>query len=233
LTTFPKQLQDRLTHGIKQAQTSLKLHTQQIVNLQSQSAATSALVPGDWENITLTNGWANVAGAIPAQARLITTTTVQLIANIQGGTTANGTVIGTLTQGFYNTVHAHTFQAIAVTGAQNVANAVTQGSLTSRQVDQVSVTGVGHIPVNAHTYSVAGSSVTITAGSLGSNDAGDMSFSSQSVTNGTLNNNQTTPINYNNPSITLGTDGTLKISNVHAGVTAISFHESHLPLFTA
>jgi hypothetical protein len=175
----------------------------------------------------------NVAGHVPAQVRLITTTTVQLIGNIQSGTTANGTVIGTVPQGYFNTVHAHPIAASAVTGAQNVANAVTQGSLTSRQVDQVSVTAVGHIPVNAHTYSVAGSSVTITAGSLGSNDAGDMSFSSQNVTNGTLNNNQTTPINYNTPTILLGTDGTLTLSNVHSAVTQLSFHESHLPLFTA
>jgi hypothetical protein len=199
---------------IKGAATTLAKHTQMITTLQTKAAATSTLIPGDWSLITLQGGWSNVAGAIPAQARLLTTTTVQVIGNIEGGTTANGTVIGQLASGYYNTVHQHTFSCVAVTGAQSVAN----------PVEQLTVTSPGHIPVNFQSFTISGDHVDIPAGSLGSNDTGDgdTAFSSQ-----------TTPINYNAASLTLSTGGTLTISNVHSAVTQLSFHESGLPLFTA
>lgn len=214
MTTFPKAPHLVVPAMIKGAATTLKLHAQQIARLQTQGSALSTLKPGSWSLITLQAGWSNVAGAIPAQARLLTTTTVQVIGNIEGGTTANGTVIGQLESGYYNTVHQHTFSCVAVTGAQSVAN----------PVEQLTVTSPGQIPVNYHAFPVVGDQIEITAGSLGSNDTGDgdTAFSSQ-----------TTPINYNAASLTLSTSGTLTISNVHSAVTQLSFHESGLPLFTA
>lgn len=247
MTRQPVPLHQQLAAQIKGAATSLKLHTQQIVTLQSQASAAAALVPGDWEDITLANGWANVAGAIPAQARLITSTTVQIIGNIHGGTTTNGTTIGSLTAGFFNTVHGHTFDAVAVTGAA----AVSVAGDVSGSVDN---SGLADGTINGNSATTGLSDGTINGNSSSASGSGSHSHGSGSyaVGNGTHNhgggsmaiangNHQhgssamaaATPVNYNAPSITLGTDGTLKINNVNGAVTQLSFHEASLPLFTA
>jgi hypothetical protein len=214
VTTFPKAPHLVVPAMIKGAATTLAKHTQMITTLQTKAAATSALIPGAWDTITPLAGWSNVSGAVPFQARLLTTTTVQLIANLEGGTVANGTVIGQMASGFYNTVHSHTFAVTAVAGAAAVAN----------PVEQLTVTSPGHIPVNYHAFPVVDGQIEIGAGDLGSNDTGDgdTAFSAQ-----------TTSINYNGAACTLGTDGSLTLYNVHSSVTQISFHEASLPLFTA
>jgi hypothetical protein len=166
MTTFAKAAHQVLPAMIKAATTKLALHTQQITTLQSQSAAAQALVPGDWEAITLEAGWSNVSGAIPAQARLLTTTTVQIIANIEGGTTSNGTVIGTLTAGFYNTVHSHTFSVTAVAGAAAVSNPVSRGSLSSTSVTAGSLSD-GSLTTSVHT---TGASINNVGGTLNNNE---------------------------------------------------------------
>jgi hypothetical protein len=233
---FPVPMKDRFAALVSGHEKSLGLHTQQITQLQSQVAATSALVPGSWENITLQNGWSNVSGSIPAQARLLTSTTVQIIANIAGTVTADGTIIGTLTAGFFNTVHAHTFGITAVSGAAAVASAVSQGSLQTI-TGTADVGGGTNIPATDHTFSLSGSSFASGSLKMGpssgnqiSNNVGGSPFT---LASGNLNNNQSTNINYNRPACTLGTDGTLKLLNVNPNVTHISFHEAGLPLFTA
>ena len=261
MTRQPVPLHARLASTISGHVKALALHTQQITTLQSQVSATAALVPGDWENITLANGWSNVAGQIPAQARLITSTTVQIIGNIHGGTTTDNTVIGTLTAGFFNTVRGHTFDAVAVTGAAAVpvSGALNDGTVAGASLPTTMIPTADHslsvslpvtlIPTGNHTIS----STPFTLGPSGTqfdnipggtNATGSIGPSSgvqfQNIPGGSstgstsLNNTGTqTPVNYNKPSITLGTDGSLKIANVNSAVTQLSFHEASLPLFTA
>jgi len=234
MTTFPTPIAARIAATIAGHARSLALHTQQIVTLQSQVAATSALVPGSWETITLASGWSNVAGQIPAQARLLTSTTVQIIGNIQGGATADNTLIGTLTGGFYNTVHSHSFGITAVTGAAAVSAAVSTGSLASKAG---TIDAGTQIPATDHTFALSGSSFATgsvhmgpSSGNQFSNNAG---ASTITLNNAALNPGQTTTVNYNKPTCTLGTDGTLRIFNVNSSVGQLSFHEAGLPLFTA
>lgn len=251
MTRQPVALHARLASTIAGHVKTLALHTQQIVTLQSQSTMVAALVPGDWEAITLTGGWTNVGGAVPAQARLITSTTVQIIGNIHGGTTTNGTTIGTLTAGFFNTVHGHTFDAVAVTGAAAVSVAGdVSGSVDDSGLDDGSIQGfsdTAHLPdgtTEGNSASASGSgshshgagSYTLTNGAHW--HGGGSLDGSLAVTNGHHQHGSSamaaaTPVNYNKPSITLGTDGTLKINNVNSAVTQLSFHEASLPLFTA
>lgn len=234
MTTFPVSVLQRFAKTVSEHHETLKLHRQMITTLQSQAAAAQALIPQPWETITLQNGWSNVPGAIPAQARLLTSTTVQIIANIQNGTTTDGTLIGTLTQGFYNTVHSHSFDITVVTGAAAVTAAVSVGSLASKAG---TIDAGTQIPATDHTFSLSGSdfahgSVHMgpSSGNQFSNNAG---ASTITLNNGSLNSGQTTSINYNKPTCTLGTDGTLRIFNVNPAADQISLHEAGLPLFTA
>lgn len=205
-------LHQQLAATIKGHVKAIKLHTQQIVTLQSQAAAAAALQPGAWEAIALQSGWSNVSGAIPAQARLLTTTTVQVVGNIQGGSTGDGTIIGTLTKGYYNTVHAHTFAGTAVAGAESVEH---DGGFS------------GSILVPSGTNNVfgtvSGSTCEIVFG------PGGTQFSPALDDNGAF---PKTNINMNVPCITLDTSGNLSIANFDPNVTQISFHEAGLPLFT-
>lgn len=234
MATFPKPVPNRFAALIAQHNRDLDLHRQQIVTLQSQVAATSALVPGDWETITLQSGWSNVAGYIPAQARLLTSTTVQVVGNIAGGTTADNTLIGTLDAGFYNTVHSHSFGITAVTGAAAVSAAVSTGSLANR----AGTVDVGtQIPTVDHTFALSGSDFahgSVHMGpSSGNTFSNNVGAATVTLTSGALNSGQTTSINYNKPTMTLGTDGTLRIFNVNPNVDQLAFHEAGLPLFTA
>lgn len=239
----PPPLHMRLASIIQGHVTSLKLHTQQITTLQSQAAATTALVPGDWESVILTGGWSNLAGYIPAQARIMQAGMTQLVGHITGGTVTNGTVIGTLTAGYFNTVHAHTFSANAVTGAATAAHAGALGSTAGTLSDL------------AASPSVAGGTVNVDAGGTSSFTsawaaavAADLNaiaaFASELSTNvnaGTvLHSNVTaltsgataTAVNMNSPTITLSTAGVLTIQNVDPNVTTLSFSEL-IPLITA
>jgi hypothetical protein len=213
MTTFPKAPHLVVPAMIRGAATTLKLHAQQIASLQTRAAATSTLIPGAWDTIEPLAGWSNVSGAIPFQARLLTTTTVQLIANLEGGTTANGTVIGQMASGFFNTVHSHTFSVTAVAGAASVANAVSQGTISTAQREL--------IPTGTHVW-------TSFPVELGPGYVQFDNFDSEITLE-----SQTTPVNYNGPACTLSTSGTLTIYNLSSAVTQISFHEASLPLFTA
>jgi hypothetical protein len=245
MTTFPKSAKQVLPAMIKKAVTDLAKHTQQIVTLQSQAAAATALQPGAWSAITLQAGWSNVAGAVPAQVRLLTSTTVQVIGNISGGTVTSGTVIGTLAPGFYNAVHSHTFSVTAVAGAGTVAAAVSQGSLQNTAVTQgFMIDGF----VSQGVLDDANGYITATTG--GTDGKGTITLNSnelhatqqlnnpnvannQTLVSGVLSTGQTTSVSYNQPALTLGTNGTLTLINVNSAVTQLSFHESGLPLFTA
>ena len=229
MTAVPKPVHQRLAHTIKAAVNTIAVHAQQIVNLQSSVAT---LHPGDWEDITLTGGWANLAGYIPAQVRILQNGMSQVIGHITGGATADSTVIGTVTAGYFNPVHQHAFTANAMTGAAAVANAVSQGALASTAVSGLTVTTPGAIPVSSHAFTVSGSTVTIASGALGSNDTGGTVFGSQAVSSGLLAATQKTAVNYNSPVVTLNTSGQLVISNFSSSVTAFSFSEL-IPLVTA
>lgn len=60
-----------------------------------------ALTPPAWTNITLLAGWANVATfAVAGYRKVQGDTKLQLVLNISGGTTANGTIIFTVPVGW-------------------------------------------------------------------------------------------------------------------------------------
>jgi hypothetical protein len=224
MTAVPKPVHQRLAHTIKQAVNTVAVHGQQIIHLQSKIGT---LQPGDWETIALQAGWSSLGGYIPAQVRIMQGGMSQVIGHITGGAVADNTVIGTLTSGFYNPTHQHTFHARAMTGAAAVPAA---GALTSTAVSPVTVTSPGTIPVNPHTFTVSGGVITISSGALGSNDTGNGAtvFASMAVSNGAT----ATSVSYNTPLITLDTSGNLILSNVSAAVTSISFSEL-IPLVTA
>lgn len=237
---------------IREHVTAIKLHTQQIVTLQSQARASAALVPGDWEAILLTGGWSNLAGFIPAQVRIQQSGMSYLIGHITGGSTASGTVIGTLTSGFFNTVHAHTFSCNAVTGAQSAAHAgavsnpaVSAGTLADLASSPQQPAGTNPTPTSGNapgSYTPAFD--TAQSGNLNvlaayvtalaqAHNAGSVLHNSGQVGSQALSNPATaTAVNMNSPTIMLSTSGVLTIQNVDPGVTTLSFSE-HIPLITA
>jgi hypothetical protein len=237
---------------LKEHITALKLHTQQITTLQSQAAASQALVPGDWEAILLTGGWSNLAGYIPAQARIMQAGMTQIVGHITGGTVTNGTVIGTLTSGYFNTVHAHTFSANAVTGAAAVSHAgavsnpaVTAGQLsdldsTPNQAAGVNPTPESGSPGSSYSQSylsaLAGNVNTLSGyveALAGAFNLGNSLHGSGTVGSQALSAPATaTAVNMNSPTITLSTAGVLSIQNVDPSVTTLSFSEL-IPLITA
>jgi len=253
MTRQPVPLHMQLPVAIKNAVKGLALHTQQITTLQSAVAATTALVPGDWEDILLTGGWTALSGFIPPQVRILQNGMSQLIGHITGGTTTNGTVIGTLTAGYFNTVHAHTFAANAVTGAAAVSHAgtvpspgVSTGSLADLASSPAQPAGTNTTPTSgnapnpvtaAYATALANNVNTLAAyvtALAGAHNAGSVLHNS-----GTLNSGQalstpatTTAVNMNSPTITLSTSGQLTLQNVDPNVTTLSFSEL-IPLITA
>jgi hypothetical protein len=161
-------------------------------------------------------------------------------------------VIGTLTSGFYNTVHAHTFAANAVTGAQTAAHA---GAVSNPAVSAGVLADLASSPQQP-----AGSNPTPTSGSapnpvtqgyataLANNvntlaayvsalaqahNAGSVLHNSGAVGSQALSSPATaTAVNMNSPTITLATSGQLTIQNVDPSVTTLSFSEL-IPLITA
>ena len=178
----------------------------------------SDLTPGDWELITLENGWSNVSGYIPAQVRILQDGMSQVVGHIEGGDTpGSGQVwIGTLTGGYYNTVHAHVFTCNAVTGAATSAQG---GTLVQDQVTPA------YLPTVTWTGTVSGTTCEVTGGGFDLYDSGDnyQALYSQDCT---------TPVNKNSPTIYLDTSGNLWIQNVDSNVTQLSFNET-LPLVTS
>jgi len=211
---------------------------------QTQSAI-QGLQPGSWSPISLQHGWNPLSGYIPAQARIMQNGMVQVIGHITGGTVSNGTVIGTLPAGYYNPIHAHTFNANAITGAATAAQAGTMATTATTLAD-----------LDSSPNSPAGGNPTPTSGSPGSSYsqsyltalAGNVNTLSNYVTafgtsfnNGNSLHNSgigavgsnavSTPVNMNTPTITLDTSGNLTINNISTGVSQLSFSEL-IPLVT-
>ena len=139
MSTFPNQLANRAAATIAK---TARLVTVAHVRLNTLGSQVSALTPGDWELLTLEAGWTSLPGYIPAQVRILQNGMSQLVGHIEGGTVTNGTVIGTLTSGYYNAVHAHSFTANVLAGAAavSVAGAVS-GATDSNALSNGSTSG--------------------------------------------------------------------------------------------
>lgn len=255
MSRIPTSFAQQLPKSIKGAFDAVKLHAQQITTLQSQTAA---LVPGDWEDIALDAGWSPLGGYIPPQVRILQNGMSQLIGHVTGGSVGDGTVIGTLTAGFFNPVHAHTFTVNAVTGASaaahagslnNTAGAITASNVSVPSADHTfqAALPTSNIPTSDHTFTVTSGHITIgpstqqfqnipssSVASLGMGPSSGNQFSNN--INGAATNLTSgataTPVNMNSPTITLDTSGNLTISNVNGNVTTLSFSEL-IPLVTA
>lgn len=215
MTNIPRPLSERLPAMIKQSASTLRLHAQQIVNLQS---ATGALSPGTWELLSLDNGWSNIAGYIPAQVRIQQSGLALLVGHIQGGTVTSGTLIGTLASGFYNPVHAHSFPANVLAGAGSTSIAATGYSDTD---------GLPNGGTTGTSASASGS---------GSHSHGPGSYS---VSNGQhyhaaagATGNLGVAVSYNTCTFTVNTSGQVTISNCPSAASELSFSEL-LPLVTS
>ena len=113
---FPNQLQNRAAATIASTARLVGTAHQRLNTIGSQ---VSALTPGSWELLTLAGGWSNVSGYIPAQVRILQAGQAQIVGHIQGGATSG--TIATLTAGYYNPVHAHSFTANVLAGASAVS----------------------------------------------------------------------------------------------------------------
>jgi hypothetical protein len=239
VTTYPDRLRVRAAGLIAQTYDLVVNAHQRINSIGSQ---VSSLTPGDWELITLGEGWVNVPGYIPAQVRIASNGTAQVVGHIQGGTVTDGTVIGTLTSGYYNTVHSHAFTVNAVTGAASSSQAGTlssgAGALGDLAGQLTSGTGaLSDLAGDLNSGTVSGTAfgalsvatgLTLHSGTVSVPTALTLHSGTVAVTSGTT----ATPVNKNSPTITLGTDGTLTIANVDPNVTQLSFSQL-LPLVTS
>lgn len=205
MTTFPNQLMNRAAATIARTADLVANAHQRLNNIGSQ---VSSLTPGDWEPLTLSGGWSNLPGYIPAQARILQAGLVQLVGHIEGGTTANGTVIGTLTAGYFDATYSHAFTANVLTGAAAVSvsgaisgstdiNALTDGGVsggtTSNGLTNGGVSGstTANTLADGSTGGTSGSTTATTgvahthaAGSYGVNNGSHVhSASSMSVVN--------------------------------------------------
>ena len=233
MTTFPDKLRNRAAGLIA---SSADLVTAAHVRISAIGSQVSSLTPGDWELVTLGGGWSNVAGYIPAQVRIVQAGMSQVVGHIEGGTVTDGTIIGTLTSGYYNAVHAHAFTVNSVTGAAASAQA---GSLSS---------GAGALSDLAGDLTSGAGTLTDLAASMTSGTVSGTAFGALNVANTavvlhsgavsvptalTLHSAVTaTPVNRNSPTITLSTAGALTIANVDPNVTQLSFSQL-LPLVTS
>ncbi len=105
------------TLGSQLSQTNTQLSATN-TQLSATNTNVTALQPGAWSPIILENSWVNVTGSVAAQVRLLTSATAQIIGNIESGTVTDGTIIGVLPSGFYNTVNAHILSAATIPGAE-------------------------------------------------------------------------------------------------------------------
>lgn len=253
MSTFPDKLRYRAAGMIA---ASADLVTAAHVRISALGSQVASLTAGDWELITLSAGWTNVAGYIPAQVRIVQAGTSQIVGHIEGGTVSDGTVIGTLTSGYYNTVHAHTFTVNSVTGAaassqagalSNTAGTLTSGAGTLTDLSGDLTSGAGtltDLAGNLTSGSVSGSAfgslnvantaLTLHSGAVSTPTAlslhsGDVSTpTALTLTSGVT----ATAVNKNSPTITLSTSGVLTIANVDPNVTQLSFTQL-LPLVTS
>lgn len=239
MSQVPTAFTDRLAGMIKGAAETVRLHAQQIVTLQSRY---SSLAPGSWEPLTLGAGWANTTGFIPAQVRIQQTGLAYIVGHIQGGTTADGTLIATLTDGFFNPVHSHAFTANVVAGAEAVnvnvagdaddsglADGTVGGSSSSSGLSDGTTSGTSSSASGAGSHSHGAGSYAVTSG-LHSHGTGSMSVNNGHHQHGT--SAVTTPINYNTVTLTINTSGQLILTSCNGAATQLSFNEP-LPLITS
>jgi hypothetical protein len=221
VSTFPTRLADRAAIAIAKTARSVQTAHQRLNTIGSQ---VSALTPGDWEALTLENGWSNLGGYIPAQVRIQQSGVALLVGHIQGGTTTNGTLIAVLGAGYFNTVHAHSFTANVLAGASAVSVAGTISGTTDTNGLTDSTTG--------------GASGIVSSGSAGSSThehfPGTYVVNNADHQHTNLDGGQVpaTAINYNTVILNLDTSGNLTISNCSSSATQISFNEQ-LPLVTS
>ena len=222
MSTFPDQLAKRAAKTIADTARLVRNAHQRLNTLGSQ---VSALQPGAWEFLALQNSWTNVSGYIPAQVRILQNGMSQVIGHIQGGTVSNGTVIATLSTGYYNTVHAHAFTVNAVTGA---ASSAQSGAVSSGGVSTAILPAIPATDRSFTVTGISGSTGTLDLGPSSGQQIGNLDLNSQA-----LNSTSTsTPVNMNTPTIHLDTSGNLTIQNVDPNVTQLSFSEA-LPLVTS
>jgi len=239
---FPNQMQNRAAATIAAAARSAGSAHRRLDTLASKI---SGLTPGSWENLTLAGGWSNVPGYIPAMVRVLQAGQAQVVGHIDGGATANGTVIATLDAGFFNPNHAHSFTANVLAGAAavSVTGTVSGDSDTSGLADgTINGTSDTHGLTDGTT---SGSSASASGSGSHSHGAGSYAVTngqhshgngSFAVADGTHGHGSSalvpaTPVNYNTVTLTLNTSGQLVLTNCSSSATQISFSET-LPLVT-
>lgn len=245
MSTFPNRLGTRILATIAQTQ---RLANTAHQRLNTQGSAIASLTPGSWEPLTLAGGWSNVSGYIPAQVRILQNGLAQLVGHIEGGSTSG--TIATLTAGYYNPVHAHSFTANVLAGA----SAVTVTGAVSGDSDNAGLTD-GTINGTSSTTGLPDGTIggtSAAASGPGSHSHGDGSYAvnngmhyhygnsnggSLAVANGTHGHGSSalipaTPVNYNTCILSLSTSGVLTLINCSADATQLSFNEN-LPLVTS
>jgi hypothetical protein len=225
MSTFPSQISVRAAQTIAQTSRLVKNAHQRLNNLGS---ALSALQPGDWQALTLVNGWENMSGYIPAQVRIMQSGLALITGHISGGTVSAGVLIATLPSGYFNTTHAHQFTGNVLSGAAAVENAVSTGSF-----DNGSLVGSILVPsgTNNVTGTVSGSTCTIVFGPGGTQFSPSLEDDSAAYAGQDISS-QSTNINYNTVVLELTTAGELLLNNAASAASELSFTQQ-LPLVTA
>lgn len=225
MTTYPVPIDKRAAAVVKSTANRTTYAEQRLDSVGSQ---VNTLLPGAWSPITLAASWANVGGYIPAQAQLLTQTVVLLVANISGGTTTDGTLIGTLPDGMFNAGVSH---LVAVTARTGAAAAAAAGTVTTNTVTQgVLVDGTVNLPttlIPTNDHSLTGVTDLGPSGLQFDNipAASTGTLNNLNVTSGQhLTSNVTsTAVDYNSPCLVVDTSGGLTIFNLNSNVTQISF----------
>ena len=128
ITKFPSRLQDRLAITVATTQRAVTSAHQRLNTIGSQ---VSALVPGDWQPVTLTASWVNLPGYVPAQIRIQQAGLALLTGHITGGTVTSGTIIGSVPAGYFNPTsqQAFTVNILTPAGAAAVLTMTVTGQL--------------------------------------------------------------------------------------------------------
>jgi hypothetical protein len=225
VTTFPAQLPVRAAKMIADAKRLAQNAHQRLNTLGSQL---SALQPGDWQPLTLENGWSNMSGYIPAQVQIQQSGLALITGHITGGTVSSGILIATLPAGYYNTAHAHQFTGNVLSGAAAVENAVSTGSFSDGSLSGSILVPSG---TNNCTGTVSGSTCEIVFGPGGYQFSPSLEDDSASYVGQDISD-QTTSINYNTPVFELSVSGELTLNNASSAAVSVSFTQL-LPLVTA
>jgi hypothetical protein len=247
ISTFPNKLGNRAAATIARSARLVQAAHQR---LNTQGSQIASLTPGSWQALTLEAGWTNVAGYIPAQVRIQQSGVALLVGHIQGGAVANGTLIATLSAGYYNAVHAHSFTANVLAGAAavSVSGSVSGTSDTAGLTDgtingSTDTAGLPDGTIGGTSASAAGpGSHTHGDGSYAVSNgmhshAGNSGGGSLAVANGDHGHTSSAlvpavPVNYNTVILTVATNGEVTLSNCSASATQLSFNEQ-LPLVTS